>query len=75
MRLNVHVCAAPLLNVKGSGPVIELLSSTEPGRGAGMRIDDLKSSMKKAEKKMDQQFLDRKITNGIGPWGKFQRNF
>jgi len=41
---------------------------------AELNFDDLKAAMKKAEKKMDQQFLERKITNGIGPWGKVQRD-
>jgi hypothetical protein len=41
---------------------------------AQLNFDDLKAAMKKAEKKMDQQFLERKITTGIGPWGKVQRD-
>ena len=41
---------------------------------AKLNFDDLESAMENAEKKMDQQFLGREITNGIGPWGKVQRN-
>ena len=37
---------------------------------AELNFDDLKFAMKKTEKKMDQQFLDRKIVAGIGPWAK-----
>lgn len=39
---------------------------------AALNFDELKSAMKKAEKRMDQHFLDRKIVAGIGPWGEVQ---
>lgn len=41
---------------------------------AEINFDDIKSAMKKAEKTMDREFLDRKIIDGIGPWGNIQRD-
>lgn len=45
---------------------------TTQRRLAHFRLNEgkLKSAMDKQEKQLDQQFLGRKIIEGIGPWGK-----
>jgi len=50
----------------------EFEATTERGRRrtvhAKLNIEALKRAMKDPEKKLSEQFLDRKIMNGMGPW-------